>query len=221
MAFRDLQWGVGVCDIQPTLHMCILYIAYMAFGDLQWGGVGSMTQKLSEPQNGHPAITARCSDHKWTSHNKGFFSFDKSSSCSLFWLLRVVFFFAVKIWVEKGNEFILVNIFVQWKARLSRFQQMNYLCWCQKLVRVHVMLGVVPLLRSFGHVERIYRSLFWRVPWVYSCVDPVDVSVVIPWSPSSQRNHKRNIIELVYDWPRNTSCHSVKFTKLQVCGSEE
>ena len=24
---------------------------------------------IPEPQNGHPTITARCSDHKWTSHN--------------------------------------------------------------------------------------------------------------------------------------------------------
>ena len=28
-------------------------------------------QILSELQNGCPAIIARCSDHKWTSHNKG------------------------------------------------------------------------------------------------------------------------------------------------------
>ncbi len=39
MAFGDLQQGGwGPCDIQPTSHMCILYIAYMAFGDLQQGG---------------------------------------------------------------------------------------------------------------------------------------------------------------------------------------
>ena len=76
------------CDIQPTSHMCILYITHMAFGDLQWGeGVrslvqsvmgGLVTQFFSEPQNGHPAVTARCSDHKWTSHNEHF-------SCSKLW----------------------------------------------------------------------------------------------------------------------------------------
>ena len=33
------------------------------------GGVCDI-QILSEPQNGRPAVTARCSDHKWTSHNK-------------------------------------------------------------------------------------------------------------------------------------------------------
>ncbi len=43
-----------------------------------WGG-GHVLQVLQvwqsccdipEPQNGHPPITARCSDHEWTSHNK-------------------------------------------------------------------------------------------------------------------------------------------------------
>ncbi len=34
-------------------------------------GGGSVTQFLSEPQNGHLAVTARCSDHKWTSHKDG------------------------------------------------------------------------------------------------------------------------------------------------------
>ena len=33
------------------------------------GGPG--TKRLSGPQNGRPAITARCSDHNWTSHNDG------------------------------------------------------------------------------------------------------------------------------------------------------
>ncbi len=34
------------------------------------GGGDPCDTKMSEPQNGHPAITARCSDHKWTSHKK-------------------------------------------------------------------------------------------------------------------------------------------------------
>ncbi len=29
--------GVGFWDIQPTCHMCTLYLAQMAFGALQWG----------------------------------------------------------------------------------------------------------------------------------------------------------------------------------------
>ena len=33
-------------------------------------GTGSGTKFLSEPQNGCPAVTARRSDHKWTSHNE-------------------------------------------------------------------------------------------------------------------------------------------------------
>ena len=40
MAFRALQWwGGGFQDIQPTCHMCTLYLAQMAFGALQWRGV--------------------------------------------------------------------------------------------------------------------------------------------------------------------------------------
>ncbi len=31
--------GLGVRDIQPTCHMCTLYLAQMAFGALQWRGV--------------------------------------------------------------------------------------------------------------------------------------------------------------------------------------
>ena len=47
----------------------------MAFADLQWGGGGPgpkcdmRSWDIPEPQNGCPAITARCSDHIWTSHN--------------------------------------------------------------------------------------------------------------------------------------------------------
>ncbi len=54
-----------------------LYIAHVASGDLQWGGGGVPRSKydmrswyIPEPQNGCPAVTARCSDHKWTSHNQ-------------------------------------------------------------------------------------------------------------------------------------------------------
>ncbi len=36
--------------------------------DGEGGGPG--TKFLSEPQNGRPAVTAWCSDHKWTLHNK-------------------------------------------------------------------------------------------------------------------------------------------------------
>ena len=34
------------------------------------GGERSRTKFLSESQNGRPAVTAGCSDHKWTSHNE-------------------------------------------------------------------------------------------------------------------------------------------------------
>ena len=64
IAFGALQWGE---EFQPTCHMCTC-LAQMAF-EVTWGAWGVCDiQLLSEPQNGHPAITARCSDHKWTLH---------------------------------------------------------------------------------------------------------------------------------------------------------
>ncbi len=39
----------------------------MAGGHMGGPGVRDI-QILSEPQNGCPAVTARCLDHKWTSH---------------------------------------------------------------------------------------------------------------------------------------------------------
>ncbi len=51
--------------------MCTLYLAQMAFGGhMGVGGGVKDIQILSEPQNGCPAVTARCSDHKWTSHKQ-------------------------------------------------------------------------------------------------------------------------------------------------------
>ena len=38
--------GGGVCDIQLTCHMCTLYIAHMALGDLQQGGGVRVTSKI-------------------------------------------------------------------------------------------------------------------------------------------------------------------------------
>ncbi len=80
-------------------HQANLYLAQMAFGHLQCGGEALEhpanlpyvytvfgpnglwspsvqggfwdIQILSEPQNGHPAVTARCSDHKWTFTESG------------------------------------------------------------------------------------------------------------------------------------------------------
>ncbi len=74
---EPFSWGGGPgsgTSSQPAIYMCTLYLAHMALGDLQWvtwgrGDQGSGTKFLSEPQNGCPAVTARCSDQKWTSHN--------------------------------------------------------------------------------------------------------------------------------------------------------
>ena len=69
--WRPSVGGGGVCDIQPTCHMCTLYLAEKwPLAPFSGGGGVSVTQFLSEPQNGYPALTARCSDHKWTSHKK-------------------------------------------------------------------------------------------------------------------------------------------------------
>ena len=51
--------------------------AHVAFGVLFSGGgpsseVWPKVCDIPEPENGRPPITARCSDHKWTSHNQYF-----------------------------------------------------------------------------------------------------------------------------------------------------
>ena len=49
--------------------MCVHCICpEMAGGHMGVGGPG--TKLLSELQNGRPAVTARSSDHEWTSHNE-------------------------------------------------------------------------------------------------------------------------------------------------------
>ncbi len=59
-------------------HLPYVYTVYCPYG--LWrpsgegvGGQSSFPKRswdIPEQQNGRPAITARCSDHKWTSHNK-------------------------------------------------------------------------------------------------------------------------------------------------------
>ena len=51
----------------PYMHMWTLHFAQMAFCALQWF---QDIQILFEPQKCRPALTARCSDDKWTSHNE-------------------------------------------------------------------------------------------------------------------------------------------------------
>ena len=51
------------------------YPAHLSYDHpLGWGVVFCRCDKrccdIPEPQNGCPAVTARCSDHKWTSHNQ-------------------------------------------------------------------------------------------------------------------------------------------------------
>ncbi len=55
--------------MHPTFHMGARYFAQNAIGDRQWGWGVQDKIFLFESQNG-PAVTARCSDHKWTSHNQ-------------------------------------------------------------------------------------------------------------------------------------------------------
>ncbi len=51
------------------------------------GGGSWDTHILSEPQNGRPAVTARCLDHKWTSHNNRCdFCSGLSVKFDLFWI---------------------------------------------------------------------------------------------------------------------------------------
>ncbi len=66
----------GNCGAKST-HLCLLspHQTKLPIWPLKpfsgGGGLGVRDiQILSEPQNGRPTATARCSDHKWTSHNK-------------------------------------------------------------------------------------------------------------------------------------------------------
>ncbi len=57
--------GEGFCDIQSTCHLCIS--PKRPRGPI---GVGWGVRDIPKPQIGCPPITARCSDHKWTSHKE-------------------------------------------------------------------------------------------------------------------------------------------------------
>ena len=57
-----------VTSSPPPICVCCI-LAIWPLETFSWGGGSQEVCDIPEPQSGHPAIAAGCSDHKWTSHN--------------------------------------------------------------------------------------------------------------------------------------------------------
>ncbi len=140
-------------DIQPTCHMCALYLPQNAWRSHGGGGPG--TKCLSEPQNGLPAVTARCSDHKWTLHNKSQSKNElkRESPCQIRLLTSEILVGArdnpahrVAVNEYSGFFFFSVLVLYFWGHDLvSTETETQAIVWCvvsvAKLVVKHVLVG--------------------------------------------------------------------------------